>query len=80
MIALLNGRALDVYDRLSTEDAADYDKLKDALLKHFHMTERGLRKKFRYGRPEKSNHLYNLVAVLPVFRKMTEYGKGREIF
>ena len=30
---LLKGRALDVYDRLSTEDAADYDKLKDALLK-----------------------------------------------
>ena len=24
--ALLKGRALDVYDRLSTEDAADYDK------------------------------------------------------
>ena len=23
--ALLKGRALDVYDRLSTEDAADYD-------------------------------------------------------
>ena len=33
--ALLKGRALDVNDRLSTEDAADYDKLKDALLKKF---------------------------------------------
>ena len=52
--ALLKGRALDVYDRLSTEDAADYDKLKDALLKNFDMTERGLRKKFRYSRPERS--------------------------
>ena len=52
--ALLKGRALDVYDRLSTEDAADYDKLKDALLKNFDMTERGLRKKFRYSRPEGS--------------------------
>ena len=31
--ALLKGRALDVYDRLSTEDAADYDMLKDASLK-----------------------------------------------
>ena len=30
---ILKGRALDVYDRLSTEDAADYDTLKDALLK-----------------------------------------------
>ena len=37
--ALLKSRALDVYDRLSTEDAADYDKLKDALLKNFDMTE-----------------------------------------
>ena len=54
LIALLNGRALDVYDRLSTEDAADYDKLKDALMKHFDMTEREFRKKFRYGRPESS--------------------------
>ncbi|MCG8096943.1 MAG: DDE-type integrase/transposase/recombinase [Candidatus Thiodiazotropha endolucinida] len=52
--ALLKGRALDVYDRLSTEDAADYDKLKDALLKNFDMTERGFRKQFRYSRPEKS--------------------------
>ena len=52
--ALLKGRALDVYDRLSTEDAADYDKLQDALLKNFDMTERGFRKKFRYSRPERS--------------------------
>ena len=54
LVALLKGRALDVYDRLSTEDAADYDKLKDALLKNFDMTERGFRKKFRYSRPERS--------------------------
>ena len=52
--ALLKGRALDVYDRLSTEDAADYDKLKDALLKNFDLTERGFRKKFRYSKPERS--------------------------
>ena len=52
--ALLKGRGLDVYDRLSTEDAADYDKLMDALLKNLDMTERGFRKKFRYSRPERS--------------------------
>ena len=52
--ALLKGRALDVYDRLSTKDAADYDILKDALLKNFDMTERGFKKKFRYSRPERS--------------------------
>ena len=52
--ALLKGRALDVYDRLSVDNAADYEKLKEALLKNFDMTERGFRKKFRYERPEKS--------------------------
>ena len=52
--ALLKGRALDVYDRLSVDDAADFEKLKDALLKNFDMTESGFRKKFRYERPEKS--------------------------
>ena len=40
--ALLKGRALYEYNRLSTEDAADYDNLKDALLKNFDMSERGL--------------------------------------
>ena len=58
--ALLKGRALDVYDRLSTEDAADYDKLKEALLKNFDMTERGFRKKFRYSRPERSETFIQL--------------------
>ena len=52
--ALLNGRALEVYDRLSGADANDYEKLKDALLKNFDMTERGFRKKFRNDRPERS--------------------------
>ena len=52
--ALLKGRGLDVYGWLSTEDAADYDMLKDALLKNFDMTERGFRKKFRYSRPDRS--------------------------
>ena len=39
--ALLKGRALDVYDSLSVDDPADYEKLKEALLKNFDMTERG---------------------------------------
>ena len=61
--ALLKGRALDVYDRLLTEDAADYDKLKDALLKNFDMTERRFRKKFRYSRPESRKLSYSFLAV-----------------
>ena len=60
MSALLKGRALDVYDRLSADDAADYEKLKEALLKNFDMAERGFRKKFRYERPEKSETFIQL--------------------
>ena len=52
--ALLKGQALEVFDRLSVADAADYERLKDALLKNYDMTERGYRKKFRNNRPERS--------------------------
>ena len=52
--ALLKGCALYVYDRLSVDDAADYEKLKEALLINFDMTERGFRKKFDNETPEKS--------------------------
>ena len=43
-----------MYDSLSLADAADYEKLKDALLMNFDMTKRGFRKKFRNDRPERS--------------------------
>ena len=58
--ALLKGRALEVYDRLSVADANDYEKLKDALLKNFDMTERGFRKKFRNDRPERSETFFSV--------------------
>ena len=58
--ALLKGRALDVYDRLSVDDAGDYEKLKEALLKNFDMTERGFRKKFRYESRKSQKHLSSL--------------------
>ena len=56
--ALLKGRALEVYDRLSVADANDYEKLKDALLKNFDMTEHGFRKKFRNDRPARSSFFF----------------------
>ena len=43
-----------MYYRLSFDEAADNEILKDALLNNFDMTERGFRKKFRYDRPEMS--------------------------
>ena len=61
--ALLKGRALEVYDRLSVADANDYEKLKDALLKNFDMTERGFRKKFRND---------NLKGLRPLFSSVVD--------
>ena len=40
---LLQGKALDVYSRLSSTEATDYDKLCDALLKRYQLTEEGFR-------------------------------------
>jgi len=49
---LLSGRALDVYSRLSEEAAADYSKMKIALMKRCDLTEDGYRRKFRVSTPE----------------------------
>ena len=50
--ALLSGRALDVYSRLSEEAASDYHKMKIALMKRYDLTEDGYRRKFRVSTPE----------------------------
>ena len=42
--ALLTGRAMDVYTRMSVTDANDYDKLKKALLTRYKYTEDGYRR------------------------------------
>ena len=54
--ALLTGRALEAYARLSEDDATDYRKIKAALLKRYNLTEEGFRRKFRESRP---NHNEN---------------------
>ena len=45
--ALLTGRAIDVYTRMSDTDACDYDKLKKAPLTRYNYTEDRYRKRFR---------------------------------
>ena len=50
--ALLTGRAMDVYTRMSDADASDYDKLKKALLTRYNYSEDGYRKRFREATPE----------------------------
>ena len=49
---LLQGKALEVYSRLSTEDANDHEKLCEALLKRYQLTEEGFRQKFRNSKQE----------------------------
>ncbi|GFR80635.1 Gypsy retrotransposon integrase-like protein 1 [Elysia marginata] len=51
LCALLTGRALDCYGRLSSEQAQDYDKVKQALMKRYDLTEDGYRRKFRSCKP-----------------------------
>ena len=58
--ALLKGRALDVYDRLSVDDGADYEKLNEALLKNFDMTERGFKRSFAMRDRKSQKHLSSL--------------------
>ena len=50
--ALLTGRVMDVYTRMSDADATDYDKLKKALLMRYNYTKDGYRKRFREAMPE----------------------------
>ena len=50
--ALLKGRALDVYSRMPPEQAGDYDRLKDALLKRYLLSADGFKKRFLYAKSE----------------------------
>ena len=52
--ALLKGRALEVFVRLSKDDQSDYEQIREALLNNFNLTERQFKRKFRESRPEKS--------------------------
>ena len=50
--ALLSGKALGVYSRLSQEDALDFERLKAALLQRYDYTEQGYRQRFGEAKPE----------------------------
>ena len=62
--ALLSGRALEVYSRLSEEAAKDYDKVKIALIKRYDLTEDGYRRKFRASKPEVDESLDQFIVRL----------------
>ncbi|KAK3890978.1 hypothetical protein Pcinc_005145 [Petrolisthes cinctipes] len=60
----LQGVALEVFSRLSTEEAGDYDLVKRALMGRFGCTEEGLRAKFRTTRPQKGESARQFVTRL----------------
>ena len=51
--ALLSGKALEVYYRMPSTSASNYDDLKTALLKRYNHTEEGFRDLFRSSKAEK---------------------------
>jgi len=50
--ALLKGRALDVHSRMPPDQANDYDRLKEALLKRYLLSADGFKKRFRSAKSE----------------------------
>ena len=56
--SLLKGKVVEVYNRLSPEEAMDYEHLEVALQERYDFIEHGYRKKFREARPEAQVNLY----------------------
>ena len=70
-----------VYSRLSPAQAADYNCLKDALLKRFQLTEEGFRNKFRTCSPDQGETPLQFVARLEHYlSRWVEMGKCFETF
>jgi len=58
--ALLKGRALDVYSMLPADQANNYDRLKDALLKRYQLSVDGFKRRFPSATPKSGQrHRYS---------------------
>ena len=60
--ALLQGKGVSTYNRLSPIDANNYDILKPELLKAYHLTEDGFREKLRSAKPEQNESAQQFLA------------------
>lgn len=60
--ALLQGKGVSAYNRLSPNDANNYDILKPELLKAYHLTEEGFKDKLRSAKPEQSESAQQFMA------------------
>ena len=79
--ALLTGKALEVYSRLSVEQASDYEEIKTSLLHRFQLTEEGFRLKFRNTNPEQSERYLQFVDRLHSYLvRWMDLGKNLKTF
>ena len=76
---LLTGRALDVYTRMSAEDASDYATLKAMLLQHFALTSEGFRKRFRDAKRGNAETFLQYSARLTSYAKRWVELSGRDV-
>ncbi len=65
--SLLKGRALETYSRLPVQDALNYEKVKDALLRRFELTEAGFKSKFYESKAEQGESPREFLARLDFF-------------
>ena len=74
--ALLTGRALDVYTRLSDDQAKDYEQLKTALLERYQLNAEGFRCKLRESTAEQGeNPAQFLMRLESYLQRWTELSK-----
>ncbi|XP_041372853.1 uncharacterized protein LOC121386121 [Gigantopelta aegis] len=79
--ALSKGRALDVYASMPSEQALNYNNLKEALLKRYDLTEDGFRLKFRTGKPETGETFQQFsVRLASYLRRWLEMSKTEHTF
>ncbi len=79
--ALLTGKALDVYSRMSKTVAVNYRELKEALLKRYDLTENGFRVRFRKSNPEEGESPEQFITRLKRYlTRWTELSKTEKTF
>ena len=80
--ALLTGRALDVYTRLSADQAKDYEQLKKAMLERYQLNAEGFRCKLRESTAEEGENpaqfLTRLDSYLQRWTELSETDKTYE--
>ena len=60
--ALLTGKALSVYASMPSDDACQYEKVKETLLKRYDLNEEGFRRKFRTSKQQANETASQFVA------------------